>query len=72
MSIGQWFVEVRNRSSCASTKQPAESLTGHALQIARRERDAVGIYAKGYAPQKAPIFEDQRATCMPRDAPFIA
>ena len=72
MNIGQWFVKVCNRSPCASTRQPAEFLTGHALQIACRERGAVGICARGYAPQKTLVFEDQRATYVRGDAPFIA
>ena len=72
MNIGQWFVELCNRSPCASTRQSAEFLTGHALQIACRERGVVGICARGYAPQKIPLFEDQRATYVRGDAPFIA
>ena len=72
MNTGQWFVEVCNRSPCASIKQPAEFLTGHALQIACRERGVVGICARGYAPQNTPIFEDQKATYVRGDAPFIA
>ena len=32
----------------------------------------VGICARGYAPQKIPLFEDQRATYVRGDASFIA
>ena len=49
----QWFVEVCNRSSCASIRQPAEFLAGHALQIACRERGVAGVCAsKGLRPTK--------------------
>ena len=72
MNIGQWFVEVCNRSSCASTRQPTEFLIEHALQIACRERGVVDVCARDYAPQKTLIFEDQRATYVWGDAPFIA
>ena len=72
VNIGQWFIEVCNRSPCSSTRQPAEFLTGHALQIVCRERRAVGICARGYAPQKTLAFEDQRATYVWGDAPFIS
>ena len=71
MNIGQWFVEVCNRSPCVSTRQPDEFLTRNALQIACRERGAVGISARDYAPQKTLAFEDQRATYVRGDAPFI-
>ena len=66
------LLEVCNRSSCASIRQPAEFLTGHALQIACRERGAVGICARSYAPQKIFTFEDQRATYVRGDAPSVA
>ena len=59
-----------NHNSGASTRQPAEFLTGHALQIAPKKRGVVGICARGYAPQKTPIFKDQRANYMRGDAPF--
>ena len=72
MNIGQWFVELCNRSPCASTRQSAEFLIGHAPQIVCRERGVVGICARGYAPQKIPLFEDQRATYVRGDAPLIA
>ena len=61
-----------NHNFFASTRQPAEFLTGHFLQIARREQGAVGICARDSAPQKPPIFEDQRSTYVLGDAPFIA
>ena len=44
----------------------------YALQIARRKRGAVGICARGYAPQRTFVFKDQRATYVRGDAPFIA
>ena len=75
MNIEQWFVELCNRRAivpCASARQSAEFLTEHALQIACGERGVVGICAKGYTPQKTPIFKDQRATYVRGDAPFIA
>ena len=52
VNIGQWFVELCNRSPYASTRQSGEFLTGHALQIACRERGAVGICARGYAHKR--------------------
>ena len=61
-----------NRSSFASTRQPAEFVTGHALQIACRERGAVGICERGYTTQKAPMFEYPNANHVRGDAPFIA
>ena len=72
MNIGRWFVEVCDRIPFASTRQPADFLTGLTLQIACRERGAVGICARGYAPQKTFKFEYQRATYVWGDPPFIA
>ena len=60
-----------NRSSYASIRQPAEFLTAHTLQITHRERGAEGICSTGYAPQKTPVFEDQKATYVQGDAPSI-
>ena len=55
------LLEMCNRSSYASTSQPAEFLIENALKIARRERGAAGICEKNYASQKTLIFEEQRA-----------
>ena len=64
--------EVCDRSSCVFIMQPAEFLTGHTLQIARRKGGPVGIGARGHAPQRSPTFVDSRATYVRGDAPSIA
>ena len=64
--------EVCNHSSFVFTRQPVEFTTGHALQIACREQGAADMCARGYALQKTPIIEDQRATYVRGDAHFLA
>ena len=51
----------------------SEFLTGHALQIARRERGAVGHLCRGLRPTKGTLIsEDQRATYVRGDSPSTA